>query len=202
MSIIPQFSNMVSEVNGNRSSSFTDGGSSVQPESVTHGFPRTSSRSSTKSNSSPLRASAEPFLLLTEQNRSCAHGERNRLQAASEQGPVLEPEGNAFAPWLPFLKPLLFDAHPPLNVSFTPGGGFELTQRTERLPSDGVKFEARDSELGEGISEKSHLYIRFNGFYLSDISYMQTEVSCLAADSLESDSLMSGKSSLFFKSEP
>jgi hypothetical protein len=68
------------------------------------------------------------------------------------KAPPPELVGNAFAPWYPYLKPLLFD-QPSFDISFVPEGGFELTARIERSPSDGVKFEACESELGEGNSD-------------------------------------------------
>ena len=157
MSRVTQSINLVSEDNG--SSTPLGSGQSVQRLPVELGRPRAFSRTAKQPKGSSLRASAPPFVVSTELKQSMARISQSTKRVAlsepdtkHEQGTPPELVGNAFAPWYPYLKPLLFD-QPSFDISFVPEGGFELTTRIERSPSDGVKFEACESELGEGNSD-------------------------------------------------
>ena len=196
MSSVTHYTKMVSEVNG--SSTFLGSGQSVQRLPVELGLPRTSSRIAKQPKGSSLRASAPPFVVSTELKLSAARiSQSTKLSAHSELDTAPEPVGIAFAPWLQNLTPSALssrDLSPSHEVSFVLGGGFELTERTERLPSDGVKFEASDSELLEGTYDLIVIFIPIFMDITTDITYMPTSGSCSTHFSgYESDCLMSGK---------
>jgi hypothetical protein len=196
MSSVTHYTKMVSEDNG--SSTFLGSGQSVQRLPVELGLPRTSSRIAKQPKGSSLRASAPPFAVSTELKLSVARISQNtKLSAHSELDTAPEPVGIAVAPWLQNLTPSALssqDLSPSYEVSFVPGGGFELTERTERLPSDGVKFEASESELLEGIYDLSVMFVPIFMDITTDITYMPTLGSCSTHFSgYESDCLMSGK---------
>ena len=198
MSSVTHFTNMVSEDNG--SSTFLGSGQSVQRLPVELGLPRTPSRIAKQPKGSSLRASAPPFVVSTELKLSAARiSQSTKPSAHSELDTAPEPVGIAFAPWLQNLTPSASalssrDLSPPHEVSFVPGGGFELTELTERLPSDGVKFEASESELLEGTYDLFVIFIPIFMDITTDITYMPTLGSCSTHFSgYESDCLMSGK---------
>jgi hypothetical protein len=118
-----------------------------------------------------------------------------KLSAHSELDTISESVGIAVAPCLPNLRSSPSpDLSPSHEDSFDHGGGFELTERTERLPSDGVKFEASDSELLEGTYDLIVIFIPIFMDITTDITYMPTLGSCSTHFSgYESDCLMSGK---------
>ena len=196
MSSVTHYTKMVSEDNG--SSTFLGSGQSVQRLPVELGLPRTSSRIAKQPKGSSLRASAPPFVVSTELKLSAARiSQSTKLSAHSELDTAPEPVGIAFAPWLQNLTPSVLssrDLSSSYEVSFVPGGGFELTERTERLPSDGVKFEASESELLEGTYDLFVIFIPIFMDITTDITYMPSLGSCSTHSSgYESDCLMSGK---------
>ena len=196
MSSVTHYTKMVSEDNG--SSTFLGSGQSVQRLPVELGLPRTPSRIAKQPKGSSLRASAPSFVVSTELKLSAARiSQSTKLSAHSELDTAPEPVGIAFAPWLQNLTPSALssrDLSSSYEVSFVPGGGFELTERTERLPSDGVKFEASESELLEGTYDLFVIFVPIFMDITTDITYMPTLGSCSTHFSgYESDCLMSGK---------